>query len=1241
MENLMEKKVISRITIREIMTLGVIEEELKKILIANQYDIWGEINLTSKEYWIITEKIKKELNGHYENLYRMFFNYKVTMITQLITFLQLEYNNEKVWEDWLNGLGCQEVSIINDIKPFILNTLKEYNYSIDADNGLKYITPLLRQAGIPNVCFGKLFNMLVTDINSKYFNAYDFVSEIIAYKHIYLDAPVSRFFKEYSDKAEEIVEKLLLLIEDDVSEENVKFIAEQYDISERIVHKYVEWKLEDKENLRKNKCMKTFYSPKLTYEYGKGLSLFLPEQIIRNSNIYVVRWEIESYTSGQELVEKITKKADVYEDTRAGISRILERTLAVLPASQYKVILYNDDTDECLFEFKELNLFDEYGMAFFQKENLMTESYISENETIVLCRSYVSVEKSYHCEYTQIDLPEKYKNVSAISVYATEEDAELVFRCFDKIKRITCDKKMLVYLKEKNTLFAQKYSYKEVPVYTELPQLIIKNEVNYENCQILIKSSSRKISKRLTDLIIEKSESYALITLSDELKEIFDSVNGLLEYKLFAGNDRVTLRFYKVPYIEYDLEYFPTQVKKERSGFYIKKPENVEILWENTDVKMLNNVRGKWQEIYTDKPIGKLEGTLVVYENDRKIQVPFYRTIRKYQCKIWNEDTYKEEIGGKIFRSHEFLKDSYSLVINCFEEYSFSGLELRNKENEVLQRVEIKTNTLGEGVVRLGYFKDTVKESRLPLALYLIPTDMYEKEVCIARIIEDSYFPRLKYSEKYKAIYWNYTGELQCDKLKISLYKDINQYFLYDCKDLIKRKLKSGQEVYFLKLPENIAEGLYIVEIDNEIDDIFAMDTFEEIKILEYNQAVYVGDMKKLDFTECSLSSFFDGIIDSLKSVEELKEILNKLPEVYKRKNVSNFDYEFNKVSGGTTAIFDCVGESSSYFEIINKLLIIASNISPKCKLEKEHYTLVYNICEMVNMELLTAYDRYWILKYLLEKHFDEKLVIFFIKTFQLYLFDYKPEMEKIQQKDFVKMWVTDSYLATLMCIKGCVEEFSINRVVSHIGFESLEQMVRFPNVVEDDEWLKNFQAVLTTNEKISCNVINDERVWGDYEEYGKLFSVSDRCRKKEEYLREITETDTNGYVLFGMTYLELLKDIVIGRKQQENYQERYNALEKCYHEKELEFSKVLMKYSYLMKSFSAFLEKRRGGNIIGNITVEVGCFGVLNALSHKYFAISEDIKIFFDFIKNAEEVIKELVYRDLIMSELLILLGE
>ena len=190
-------------------------------------------------------------------------NYYPTLtLTDFVYFARHDFDHESIWEKWGETLGLHlNPNHQSELGKKFLEILELNDFPVDADGGMKYISPILVQTGIPDISLVKLFNVLDGAKSDLYFDPRSFINEIIGFREYLVDRSVIRYFKFYQERAEETILQLyemFNMLGNNPSQSDLQYVQSS-GIDLRFAEEYIKWRSDEKQNKRKNSKTETYY----------------------------------------------------------------------------------------------------------------------------------------------------------------------------------------------------------------------------------------------------------------------------------------------------------------------------------------------------------------------------------------------------------------------------------------------------------------------------------------------------------------------------------------------------------------------------------------------------------------------------------------------------------------------------------------------------------------------------------------------------------------------------------------------------------------------------------------------------------------------------------------------------------------------------------------------------------------------------------------------------------------------
>lgn len=1237
-----------RITIRGNWDIGVIEIHIKEYL--SQCEMWGDLNISLEEYDHIKSGISGALGKHptAREVIALIRKYPKVMVTDIISYVLYEYNNNEFWSGWASryGLGLT-TSNQTEIGRMVRDIFERYDFKVIEDGGFVYVTPILCQAGIPSTCFDKLFDILDCTLNSSYFMAREIVSELMGYRSYLIDIPVERYFKLHTERAIELIVQLREMMHT-VSEHSIggTDAPDVPGVQPRIVKRYVIWSAEIKKLGKRNRNTTQYYfSPKLVYDETRGICLFIPEQTLRQDSIYKLKWTI---MSDGNLENVKTVYAQVYNDKSRNYT--YEVNVPVDFAEQYTIQLWDNDHDSThltepwivqgLGPENEILTFSESGSLLPK-----TQRYISRKGSVIVFDSnQAKIIELQSVNKIDINLPKNWASIQALCAYPTDKNARVTIQTISGIINIEAKQSFDIELIQIGTLFDEKYHDKETPVYIRFPTVEAIGNIDQYNQElfntwqvvIIHRLTNTKHTAMVTELGLKVYGDRVQFDLRDYAQEHYAGLYGAYDLKVYDGKTRKYFTFYLSPEIKYiahveEIE-SDRQFENRRAAFYVQNNEAVTLEFENgSGINCLPayNRGADWQEISSMNKPAYISGQVVFRDSDGLLKIPFRKTIRKLEWSFWDErENDLLEVGkAKQFYLEDFNKTTWRFALRFTDpavRYDAIKLILEASNSEQLQSKDILLDESGNGSITLNLFQDTMAEHLLPQRLMLYITKGYDDYMPICIAVVKSYVqlknPKYTISHDRPTLYWEpgHNNEFLNKRLDFVSLNDLDlehiKYPLNKRVQTFKGKADKRFEGFVLEKP--LMNGIYYVDAKEDLEFSFFEDEEPAIPVYDRQHIICVNGKQ---FLEEFFIDKSNQVIDWLSATTITLHKLEWIIVLLKKLRV--------QVEQGKM-IFDPKGCAPLLF-----LLLI--NSGEKSNLAMDVKLNVKAVCELISSFLMTNTDRLKILNYLLESSLSDNDCQIIINELQLYMFS--PNNSVIIKKISVqRMWDLNPDMAILMNVRNCVSNNSVDieRVLSKIGFESLEEIIKIAPKANCDspEWTDCLERIVSG--QCQCNYVKFEcskRVWGDGTEYSGLF-IADR---RGNWSRQTPdESHTDGYELFGNNYLTLIFGLT---------PEIQDAVTKEYIEyanQEIYKSESLtLKYVPLFPNFHQVLKHRLTDNAgRQRLFYHIGCSSVLAALSTRKTIASADLQELLPFWKNAMGAYPGLVYRDLILAELYIL---
>lgn len=1122
---------IDRGCIGEDWTVKRIEDYLKIQL--NDCEIVCDLNLCASERNTIKNALRKRLEfcTDYPSSIHCLKYHATLTLTDFIYFARHDFDHESIWEKWSETLGLHlNPNHQSELGKKFIEILEHYKFPVDADGGMKYISPILVQTGIPDVSLHKLFNAIDGARNDIYFDARSFINEMIGFRDYLVDRSVIRYFKFYQERAEETIlqlNEMFNLLGDSPSQNDLLYVQSS-GFDERIVEQYIKWRGEEKYNRRKNNKTEAYYQrPRLIYDVVKGISILLPKQNIRNQYINVVEWRVHTI----DTRETNNVQAVVYQDVE---NYSESKILPVRPSASYDISLYDlDDITKPLTVSWKLELQFSSEILFFSAKGELIKNPSIPNDGLVVVYNTERVrikEKINLQEFEGVYLHSTWVNYRAFKIFAVDKKAQLILDNKTESILIESRKDLEVELSDQYTILNTRKKYNPIPMYSRLPIMKLNcsevmddiNSLSAIKIQMYHPLSNKKITCELNNKVCEVSHN----SITVDLKKISCEMNedyGKYEIKISYKDNRQILFFFLGPNVVFTeatvkLEDYFNHPDEEVNSLFYKSSEKYKLKF-NSDINEKEDYKSgsTWYEIIMRNQSAFLEGEILIPFRDRFISMPFTKEIRPMEWSLYdissiNEENTKTKFGlTTLFPKKKGLE--WRLVLRFAEKPIEKCLliSLENNDGKALQQIKVLLDPNGQYSLDLMVFSDTVLNSKLPLNIRLLLIDSSGYNTAIDLVILEEYleFENFKYLSIKEKMYlvWQSKEKFENRILKISSLGTcepiIREYNLTEF-ELLQFNNK-GEKFHGIYINEPIENGIYSVEIklNSETKSIFSKKResyirIEQSKLLLVKVKDLLDEFKQLD-NKCNKKAL-KLLMCGIKSSKAADEISIALKE-----NELTFE---NPLSLNYRALVDVVRAMAPEVDISNDA---KEKIKP--------------IISSIIVQNLKPTDRNNLMKYLLINKLSNNESIQIINELQLYCLidgDFTHEMIKCASD-------IQPEIALLMILNNNFENcpMDIQRLISAVGLDLLMERVIFSNVDQEIEYdfAEQFKAVLNSSIETSCkssllekDIMGSGKVFADFiaRHYmeitkGKKLSViqDDELEKEVEF--------------FGSTYTKML----------------------------------------------------------------------------------------------------------------------
>ncbi|WP_312712446.1 hypothetical protein [Proteiniclasticum ruminis] len=1207
--------------------IKLLEKSIKRLV--DDCSLWGDLPYTKEDYDKVHELLLayvKEEEGDRE-FYNMFRRYPYCFITDIIRFVLYDYDGSAVWAPWFEEFGVDNTGPIQSkIGSFIKYIFEVQKLEIVEDGGLKYITPILYQAGMPNFSVRKMYDALYYTIGSPYFSEEEFCDEVRTRTSIF-DMTSVRYFKN-TQMALEFINEIRNIIEAADEYDALEEYPADHDFNPRYLEEFFHWKKIRKTQGKGVDSKNLYYiSPKLVFDELKGVCIKLPPQNISDESIDVVLWKIECEDT-EDIMEIMSP---VYMENR--VYKIEEHILPVPPSSSYTVTMYNADNtaSEVYRPWTISGLHDEVPSLIFSGDAKSTQQlYFTQKGNIFLHHKDVVFDRKESLTiHQQLDLPLKWKDYRAEFVMPQEELLKVQLRYDGEFRQVDVKRMIDVSLVQLSTLFDEDYEDVGVPVYVSLPMIEVAEKrtslesMHYKTWKLTIRNrtTNHKEEFPLEECIPKYYEDVTRFSFPKNIQKSLENRYGEYELRLQMGRSLSVLHFYYVPEIIYQGELIH-DVKNpylNSLSLKIREKEGVRFEFEREFRVETTDIRGqRWLRIEGIRAKAFIRGKMIVQlpSNQKSIQVPFRKRTGKIEWKFWNEtDNAETSYGKHYFEDTEVFNGNWMCYLSLYGDEEYVRVTLESGQGEIHQEKRIYKDPKGSMKIQVNGFYDTMRMEKLPqrIMCYIGENDL---PLCLAVIRKVAVLKNLAYRKKGEYFYliWENQAEVQGKTIKlISVSNPGAEDLILEADDIISLKFPNKQNpnkpiikygIKSTKIPES---GLYMVEVEEEEDDFF-FEEEEKVIVVDPDKFLHVKaneELKLESFT--TIGQWVEVYLTNLGDPITTEKVHDKF--MY---SIRSKEYIFQE----------------SDVEVFYRLVSIVQNSK---YLDKDTSSILQEFFTEVNVRFIEPEDRALLLKRVLQGQISKEEFIKMEYSLQLFLVK-KNDEALLSREEVRKLWQLDEKLAILVSLRGGTERTGADtqKILLHLNAPMIQKTIQFKpgGNCRTSSWMDCFEHVVTG--KCSCphsGFPATEKFWGNIEDFGDAIVTF----KNEVQLKKLSEMITDGYDFLGTNYLALCHHWLNDKyyKEKEHWKLAMNFSQPV-----RDLSRKVMKSEEVILKV---LQKRTDGGTGSphHFFYSVGVGAMLEASGKKDTPVKSDLRKIHRFWDHAFRAFPKLVMRDLIISEL------
>lgn len=1187
------------------MSLKGIEEVLIEKL--NGKEFWGEIDFSKEEY----EELKVRIKDFLERVDIIYIekSYPVSLTTFMVFLMRYKYN-DNFW-----GLLKDELEIT--LRQFdegrlglcARNTFKKYgfNYDVVENETRVNLEPILYEACLPPISsLDTLFYLLSYD-SMRTFDPQLMIEELIDSRSYSIRKPLLHFLQRFQDNR---AIDFLLEVHDAMLS-----VDQMMDCDSQYIDSYSEWKEREssKEVITRRKKQENRARPYLSFENGgKGLVMVLPYTIMKDEWVEDALWTVK----GKGGFKKSIRCKVLGSEGKRYMESV---SISVTPDEEYFVYL---EDEEDLDSEKDNGIkvvgIERNSIIYFNASGRQIRSnYIQAPYGIMIIPKKIDF-ATKHCTVDYQSYPTDNENYEVVSIAPLGQDAEIKIGSADSLTIYTLRPQINIDLEGKR-LFCIQPEYTNM--FVELPVVRIHFDgfCNIGFLEIHIGSHI---------IPVDKLENGDFIIETKRMKQQFKKY-GTYNIRVYQGKKFLKqAEFSYVPKIKSDcpsIVYWPcNEFWDEVNNYKFDRIEDWELEFTNCVVK---NDESKYV-VECPANVGSIQGTLRSHTDNFLFEKNFEIPVKPLEVHILNKEGEEERISTDKYVHMgltEYNEDEYWLAIRTFGCYQKSTFQVKLvTANGVEQCLDMKLTQNGYGNLNLSIFFDTLNRCPLPAKMEIWCDKDENKKVTVLVITEKLLLekrPRFTKKRDYLVL------DLKDDRKDVILRKfglDRLELFL----PYLESKLSKSGDVRGYKFPAPLDAGIYSVTVTKK-NDCFIYDSDDEVVLSLGTDTLYVSHMEQRDTEITTVSHWLDELIrDILKcgtriSMEQKRSLrmLDKIGKLEKNK-LSSYDIE--------------IIVSLAYFY--------------NCKIADEKRVEILKIMKEINRDILSSYDRYKILQFLVDIHCSKEIFDICVENYMLSLFS----NENNETKGLAaKVDRYDPELAMMLLMSTCAsmrDTIWREKYRDLIGREAIVSLLDVQGMSEKEgrEEQKKFlreQRGSKVKIKLSDEIAGDLKPIQTMIEPQKGYKVRFNKAKKPDfgiYFNHIKYVDqyVNWFCLNHNEECDL--DPGVKTRMIKLVVENMNDI--------LESIKELKKnaeYSNIVKEFDAALSKRRGDGLEQPLTINShprffylqGISALLAKLPGQGKMIEYHRERGRRYLAEAMEIAPRLCKRDVLMAETFIYL--
>lgn len=1050
-------------------------------------ELWSDLHLTEEEYDILTEKIRDAIPtaNRYKGYLGVLSAYPLCAVTQIVYFTVYRYQDE-FWTPWAQTLDFDfDPTYTRNIGSKVIAAFKMRGFRFDED-GYKYITPIMCQAGIPYAHLDDLFDAVYAE-NRMTIDAEALVRDLSGWKSYMLHRPVQRFLREYPAKAAN-----LLADANDLVQSEVTSLCIDEDCDPSLVKKFDEWKQHSDEHERRRRQQQEYPVPVLSFsDDGRGVCLRLPSVTAKNEYISYFRWMITE--ADQINITEVPCK--LLRDATRLYSR--EQLISVTPSASYMVQLYDDIDNRPLMERTVPGFQDASFAVFDSKGRRVTDDYLPATEAYLVTKKDICTVALENCNTADTPLPANCDGWEARLI--APENQMALLKVSDGCSTRTLRMRSNIHTE----LLGDRFLFDQLPyggnlaLYTELPELRIWLDEGAVIQDMSVRIRLRQTGERV---VLEEPGTFSGSKCIDFTEHLIQAGFGVYDIRIYEKKYlRKNLMFAYVPHVPFtfaNLHPWPTQYSNShRTGFEYQITDRVEIdIADNVGRDLIHRSGQDWAALSLDIPITEIKGRITFQTSGGPLTLPWVKRVRNFTWSIWREgDTTLSNCHETQMLTDVDLESAkywLSLWINRTYIDEAPQIRLVGKGKQIKQVMTANLSAQGKYTLPLDVFADTLREAVLPVdivAQFYTAGTCYE--VVLAHISEAVILPKLKYRMNAQTgraeLSWSTDAQFSEGLVTI---KGITEPDFQQDLELSGLAPNETNTRWIKQLDFTMNPGLYKLEQAAEDDFFFDDNGYRPPKLQQEN--ILTVDAAALGAAaQKSVSAFLKFCIYNAGSPENLRKL-----EIFLQQRHQKL---VNDINESTCRVIIC-------------MLINYADETDAASLK------MVQILEQVMAYFISGAMRTQFLKWILDYDLSSTQKKLCFRMLNLYLAD-RNDAVALTSSDIESLMHIAPEFGLLWMLRTDQPVGLYNKLCATVGRDALKTMLLFPE--SGASWERSVQDLLAGKSagaeiRLNKNLVGRSAQFHQMFEWGSINELPHL---------EMKNRPENGVYFCGQTYCDLL----------------------------------------------------------------------------------------------------------------------